>query len=145
MGIKWQVERELKDIAGQHRKRPPFARRHVGVTKWFEGMSRTARRSAACLRSSDSLPNTALRMVNATRGLLVQCDVPMKQYLLWIEREERFIINDLDENHLFAKQDAEERIQASVQALYEEIYYEPLEEGMAVNASRRSGKRRRIR
>ncbi|KAK4535507.1 hypothetical protein CDCA_CDCA05G1532 [Cyanidium caldarium] len=84
-------------------------------------------------------------MVNATRGLLVQCDVPMRQYLLWIEREERFIINDLDENHLFAKQDAEERIHASVQALYEEIYYEPLEEGTAGNASRRSGKRRRIR
>ncbi|BAM82229.1 hypothetical protein, conserved [Cyanidioschyzon merolae strain 10D] len=68
-------------------------------------------------------------MVHATKGYLVRCDVPMKQLLLHLDREEHFIICDLDEKHLFVKEDALSLIQQSVEALYDEVYYGPQEPG----------------
>ncbi|KAK4530643.1 hypothetical protein CCYA_CCYA05G1500 [Cyanidiococcus yangmingshanensis] len=66
-------------------------------------------------------------MVHATKGYLVRCDVPMKQLLLHLDREEHFIICDLDAQHVFVKESALELIQHSVEALYDEVYYRPQE------------------
>jgi hypothetical protein len=51
----------------------------------------------------------------------------MKQLLLHLDREEHFIICDLDAQHVFVKEGALSLIQQSVEALYEEIYYRPQE------------------
>eukprot|EP00656_Telonema_subtile_P031502 TRINITY_DN3446_c0_g1_i7.p1 TRINITY_DN3446_c0_g1~~TRINITY_DN3446_c0_g1_i7.p1 ORF type:complete len:375 (+),score=108.39 TRINITY_DN3446_c0_g1_i7:342-1466(+) len=42
-------------------------------------------------------------MVNAKRGVLISCDIPTKQILLWLSEAEKlnFVIKDLDDTHLF--------------------------------------------
>jgi len=44
-------------------------------------------------------------MVNVTKGVLVECDPAMKQFLLHLDEREslgrKFVLNDLDETHLF--------------------------------------------
>lgn len=44
-------------------------------------------------------------MVNVIKGILVECDPAMKQFLLHLDETEelgrRFVIQDLDETHLF--------------------------------------------
>lgn len=44
-------------------------------------------------------------MVNVTKGILVECDPAMKQFLLHMDETEglgrKFVIQDLDETHLF--------------------------------------------
>jgi TFIIH basal transcription factor complex TTD-A subunit len=48
-------------------------------------------------------------MVNVTKGVLVECDPAMKQFLLYLDETHklgsRFIIQDLDETHLFISSD----------------------------------------
>jgi TFIIH basal transcription factor complex TTD-A subunit len=48
-------------------------------------------------------------MVNVTKGVLVECDPAMKQFLLHLDETlklgSRFIIQDLDETHLFISSD----------------------------------------
>jgi len=44
-------------------------------------------------------------MVNVMKGILVECDPAMKQFLLHLDEKEglgrKFVIQDLDETHLF--------------------------------------------
>lgn len=44
-------------------------------------------------------------MVNVMKGILVECDPAMKQFLLHLDETEglgrKFVIQDLDETHLF--------------------------------------------
>ena len=44
-------------------------------------------------------------MVNVMKGILVECDPAMKQFLLHLDESEafgrKFVIQDLDETHLF--------------------------------------------
>ena len=48
-------------------------------------------------------------MVNVTKGVMVECDPAMKQFLLYLDETlklgSRFIIQDLDETHLFISSD----------------------------------------
>ena len=48
-------------------------------------------------------------MVNVTKGVLVECDPAMKQFLLYLDESmklgSRFIIQDLDETHIFISSD----------------------------------------
>ncbi|RMC12891.1 hypothetical protein DUI87_10416 [Hirundo rustica rustica] len=45
------------------------------------------------------------RMVNVLKGVLVECDPAMKQFLLYLDESnalgKKFIIQDLDETHVF--------------------------------------------
>lgn len=44
-------------------------------------------------------------MVNVTKGVLVECDPAVKQFLLHLDEKmilgKKFVIDDLDETHLF--------------------------------------------
>lgn len=67
-------------------------------------------------------------MVTSDPGVLVSCDIPIKEFLLWLDEQQdgtgmRFIIADLDDVHLFVKQDAVEFIQTELNKLYEENQY----------------------
>ncbi len=57
-------------------------------------------------------------MVNVTRGVLVECDPAMKQFLLFLDEKlklgSRFIIQDLDETHLFISVDVVEQLKAQI-------------------------------
>uniref|UniRef100_A0A8V0XMM4 General transcription and DNA repair factor IIH subunit TFB5 n=1 Tax=Gallus gallus TaxID=9031 RepID=A0A8V0XMM4_CHICK len=47
----------------------------------------------------------AARMVNVLKGVLIECDPAMKQFLLYLDESnalgKKFIIQDLDETHVF--------------------------------------------
>ncbi|OWF36971.1 General transcription factor IIH subunit 5 [Mizuhopecten yessoensis] len=48
-------------------------------------------------------------MVNVTKGILVECDPAMKQFLLHLDETDafktKFVLQDLDETHLFISAD----------------------------------------
>ncbi|EDV57811.1 general transcription factor IIH subunit 5 [Drosophila ficusphila] len=66
-------------------------------------------------------------MVNVMKGVLVECDPAMKQFLLHLDEKlalgRKFIIQDLDENHLFISTDIVEVLQARVDDLMDRISF----------------------
>ena len=67
-------------------------------------------------------------MVASEPGVLVSCDIPVKQFLLWLDDQQenngsRFIITDLDDTHVFVKEDAVKLIREELNRLYEENQY----------------------
>lgn len=66
-------------------------------------------------------------MTNSVPGVLVACDIPIKQFLLYLEDKQdagaRFIIANLDDTHLFVKQDAVALIRRELDKLFEENQY----------------------
>lgn len=67
-------------------------------------------------------------MVHAETGVLITCEVTIKQYLLWLDEQldsvnRRFIRADLDDTHLFVEKSAVEYIKESLNKLYEENQY----------------------
>lgn len=70
-------------------------------------------------------------MVNVMKGVLVECDPAMKQFLLYLDETlalgRKFIIQDLDEKHLFISTDIVETLQAKVDDLMDRISF-PLHE-----------------
>ena len=64
-------------------------------------------------------------MVSAVNGLLICCDIPVKQFLLWLDEQQdrRFIITELDETRLFVQEHALPFIQEELNKLYEENQY----------------------
>ena len=64
-------------------------------------------------------------MVNFTKGILIRCDPAMKQLILFLQESNEFghhfIIQDLDENHLFIENDHRllGRIQEKIDELME--------------------------
>ncbi|TDG45374.1 hypothetical protein AWZ03_008140 [Drosophila navojoa] len=70
-------------------------------------------------------------MVNVMKGVLVECDPAMKQFLLHLDEKlalgRKFIIQDLDENHLFISTDIVDVLQARVDELMDRISF-PLHE-----------------
>lgn len=64
-------------------------------------------------------------MVNATAGVLVTCDIPVKEFLLWLDESQhrKFIVMDLDETHLFVQEGSVEFLQEELNKLYEENQY----------------------
>jgi len=63
-------------------------------------------------------------MVNAARGILITCDPAIKQFILYLDKEEfHFSIIDLDDTHLFLHSTDESvitRIQQKIDELQEE-------------------------
>lgn len=64
-------------------------------------------------------------MVNGTTGLLVTCDIPVKEFLHWLDEQQadKFIITDLDETHLFVHERSLPFIQEELNKLYEVNQY----------------------
>ncbi|KAH8341534.1 general transcription factor IIH subunit 5 [Drosophila kikkawai] len=66
-------------------------------------------------------------MVNVMKGVLVECDPAMKQFLLHLDEKlalgRKFIIQDLDENHLFISTDIVDVLQARVDDLMDRISF----------------------
>lgn len=64
-------------------------------------------------------------MVNVTKGILVQCDPAMKQFLLHLDEKlilgSRFVIQDLDETHLFISPDILELLQERIDDLMDKV------------------------
>lgn len=67
-------------------------------------------------------------MVNAQKGVLVECDIPMAQFIIWEDKRrrpsEKFIICKLDDTHLFVQPDAAEGILKRCQKWMDENTYE---------------------
>lgn len=70
-------------------------------------------------------------MVNLLKGVLVECDPAMKQFLLHLDETlalgRKFIFHDLDDNHLFISPDIVEVLQAKFDDMMDQISF-PLHE-----------------
>jgi len=64
-------------------------------------------------------------MVNVTKGVLVECDPAMKQFLLHLDESsalgKKFILNDLDETHLFIQADIVKLLQDKIDELMDKM------------------------
>lgn len=68
-------------------------------------------------------------MVEATHGVLVTCDIPVKQFLLKLDNDrapDRFIVAKLDDTHLFIHGWAVDMIKDQLEKLFSENQYESL-------------------
>jgi len=63
-------------------------------------------------------------MVNVVKGVLVECDPAMKQFLLHLDEimtlGKKFILHDLDETHLFIIGEFIPRIQSEIDKLLDQ-------------------------
>jgi len=70
-------------------------------------------------------------MVNVVKGILIQCDSVMKQFLLHLDETnvlgKKFIIQDLDDTHLFVSSDILETLRGKIDDLMDQISF-PLAE-----------------
>lgn len=64
-------------------------------------------------------------MVNGTPGVLVTCDIPVKEFLLFLDENQgqKFIITDLDSTHLFIRENAVPFVKEELNKLYEVNQY----------------------
>lgn len=66
-------------------------------------------------------------MVQVMKGVLVECDAQMKQFLLHLDETEalgtKFIIQDLDPTHIFVSHDIIETLKAKIDDLMDQINY----------------------
>lgn len=64
-------------------------------------------------------------MVNVTKGILVECDPAMKQFLLHLDETSalggKFIIQDLDDTHLFISAEFLSILRTKVDDLMDQI------------------------
>ena len=70
-------------------------------------------------------------MVNVMKGILVECDPAMKQFLLHLDESEafgrKFVIQDLDETHLFISSEILPVLQDRIDDLMDKLSF-PLTE-----------------
>lgn len=59
-------------------------------------------------------------MVKALKGTIVKCDPAMKQLLLFLNDEEKFIIEDLDETHVLIDRSYVSKLKTRFKAALEE-------------------------
>ena len=66
-------------------------------------------------------------MVNVMKGILVECDPAMKQFLLHLDESEafgrKFVIQDLDETHLFISSDILPVLQDRIDDLMDKLSF----------------------
>ncbi|KAK4104117.1 nucleotide excision repair, TFIIH, subunit [Parathielavia hyrcaniae] len=71
-------------------------------------------------------------MVKAVRGVLVECEPAIKSILVHIDslHQHEFIIEDLDENHLFVKEQLVQALKDKLEERLKETYRpeDPLED-----------------
>ena len=79
--------------------------------------------------SSDIWKKTT--MVNVMKGILVECDPAMKQFLLHLDETEafgrKFVLQDLDETHMFISTDILPVLQDRIDDLMDKLSF-PLAE-----------------
>ncbi|KAF5201118.1 General transcription and dna repair factor iih subunit tfb5 [Thalictrum thalictroides] len=67
-------------------------------------------------------------MVNATKGLLISCDIPMAQFIInmnaSLPASQRFIIHVLDNTHLFVQPNVEQMIRSAISEFRDQNSYE---------------------
>jgi len=61
--------------------------------------------------------------MKAVKGVLLTCDVAVKQILLAKNQEQNFVIEDLDDYHLLIKADEEDRIRRMLDVELEKNTY----------------------
>ncbi|CAN1186105.1 General transcription and DNA repair factor IIH subunit TFB5 [Linum perenne] len=72
--------------------------------------------------------NSVLKMVNATKGMLISCDIPMAQLIINLNAaqpaSQKFIIHVLDTTHLFVQPYAFDMIKNHISEFRDQISYE---------------------
>jgi len=61
--------------------------------------------------------------MKATRGVLLTCDVAVKQILLVKDQQQHFIMEDLDDYHLLIKSEEEDRVRRMLDTELEKNTY----------------------
>lgn len=67
-------------------------------------------------------------MVTASSGTLLTCDVPTRQFLIWLNKQtkgEAFIIRELDDTHLLVKDNYVDFVVQQVKAFNNKNVYTP--------------------
>ncbi|KAJ1651819.1 hypothetical protein IWQ61_007701 [Dispira simplex] len=59
-------------------------------------------------------------MVRAIKGVLIECDTTAKQIILALNERYRFIIEDLDDTHLFVNADCVTMLRSEIDKVIEE-------------------------
>ena len=61
-------------------------------------------------------------MAEATRGVFITCDIPIKEFLLHLNRQEdgKIVLEDLDDTHLFVTEESIPFIRQKLDELYNE-------------------------
>lgn len=71
-------------------------------------------------------------MVNVSKGILVECDPAMKQFLLHLDETDalgkKFVIQDLDETHLFISSDIIDTLQDKIDGLMDKLNFPMISE-----------------
>ena len=66
-------------------------------------------------------------MVNVLKGVLVECDPAVKQYLLHLDETmalgQKFILQDLDETHVFVSSDVPKKLKGKLDELMDQNSY----------------------
>jgi len=64
-------------------------------------------------------------MVNVTKGVLIECDPAMKQFLLHLDEKlklgSRFIIQDLDDTHIFISSESVDQLKAQIDDFMDQV------------------------
>lgn len=64
-----------------------------------------------------------LRMVKAVKGVLLECDPTVKQIVLNLNERGNFVIEDLDETHLFVEASCVQELQYELDRILDENSY----------------------
>ncbi|KAJ1911801.1 hypothetical protein IWQ60_009967 [Tieghemiomyces parasiticus] len=62
-------------------------------------------------------------MVQASKGVLIECDIIAKQVILNLNQTHNFIVADLDDTHLFIKADYARMLQSELDRIINENTY----------------------
>lgn len=66
-------------------------------------------------------------MVQVMKGILIECDPQMKQFLLHLDETDalgcKFVIQDLDATHVFVSSDIIDTLKAKIDDLMDQINY----------------------
>lgn len=61
--------------------------------------------------------------VRSSKGVIITCDVPTKQFILSLDARLACVVSDLDATHVFVKKDSVKEIQRELDALHEKNVY----------------------
>ena len=68
-----------------------------------------------------------VKMVNVMKGILVECDPAMKQFLLYLDETnalgKKFVIQDLDDTHIFISSDIIDTLQEQIDDLMDRLSF----------------------
>ena len=81
------------------------------------------------LRRGSNTSDRFDEMVNVVKGSLIKCDPAVKQYLVHLDETkqfgEKFILNNLDDQHLFVQSSSVAMIKEKLKEQMDKISYDP--------------------